>query len=848
MVILILIIYTLLVLSFIIFVIYEDLYTNKGRRLKQRILEQEQQTLCKDNLNKEEINQTVTSNAQSNNVLNESKILDPQIIDRQEQLNEIEINSQTHSSVSLPTVTILLPFCNELEVLPRLLKAVSSIEYPANLLEIFLLDDSKQDHRSKIDQIIEPYADRIKCLRRADHKGFKAGNINFGLAKSTGDLVAIFDADCIPSKDFLKKTVSLFLDQKLGYLQTEIKSINAEQNFVTRFLHNECSHKDEITTGLSTEKLFGSLTGSSCIWRRACIEQIGALSDRTLTEDVDLGYRAQFLGWKYLYVHDPISYEELPNTISTLRVQRHRWAHGLIANAFLSLGKLFKFDHTLNLKERASAMILISQSFLLAGFYILLLMSGILVYFSEELGLYFNVLCTIFLLTSLRWGFLNFTHNEQVSNKNPKVHLNDQREADTNNEKVNKDDLFAESDSETIEYKEPLTSIHNNERECSNNFKTTGAFTSKVTSIIEMISMILMYFPLSLYYFVAIIENILGIKGNFNPTPKGGLLNHNQQLPYSNKVLFALEIFSFLYSILTFVSSVLYDNYWIMLYAGLCTLGFLIPLCLASEEKRMKYEAKLEHIVITGATGEIGGALARYYARYGRTLTLTGRNEEILLKLKKDCESLGARVKIKVLDLTQLAQLRAWIKDLANEQAVDLFISCAGQNTNIGENLEGESFENAISLTQINLQVHIAAIDALLPYMKKNKKGQIAILSSLASYYGLVQTPTYSATKAALRMYGNSLRAWLKPFGIKVNVILPGYVDSPMCRAMPGPKPFLMRSDQAVKIIARGLYYNLARISFPFPLNLGIWLLALLPHCLAAPIAEFLGFGRKVHK
>lgn len=253
----------------------------------------------------------------------------------------------------------------------------------------------------------------------------------------------------------------------------------------------------------------------------------------------------------------------------------------------------------------------------------------------------------------------------------------------------------------------------------------------------------------------------------------------------------------------------------------------------------------MKHIVITGASGEIGGALAVAYAAPDVVLTLIGRNEQKLENVKKYCEAKGATVSLKILDLRKTDELRSWAKDLSENESlpIDLLIVNAGLNTNIGLDLAGEPFEEAKALVEVNLLSNIALIDAVLPAMRKRKMGQIAILSSLASYYGLIYTPTYCATKAALRSYGNSLRAWLKPEGIKVNVILPGYVDSPMCRAMPGPKPFLMKPEKAAKIIKCGLEKNRARISFPFPLNLGIWSLSLLPHCLAAPIASLFGYG-----
>jgi short-subunit dehydrogenase len=250
------------------------------------------------------------------------------------------------------------------------------------------------------------------------------------------------------------------------------------------------------------------------------------------------------------------------------------------------------------------------------------------------------------------------------------------------------------------------------------------------------------------------------------------------------------------------------------------------------------------HVVITGSTGEIGGALALEYAAPGVRLTLTGRKEERLKELASQCESKGAQVSWKTLDVCDAPMLRSWIRETDAENPVDLLISAAGRNTQIGEDFSMEPYDEVESLVHINLMANLALIDALVPEMRRRKSGHIAIVASLAAYYGLVYTPTYCATKAALKSYGTSLRALLAPEGVGVSVILPGYVDSPMCRAMPGPKPFLMKADKAARIIRKGLSKNRARIGFPFPLNLGIWFLSFFPYFLAAPLAAVFGYGR----
>src|SRR5690606_32616370 len=132
---------------------------------------------------------------------------------------------------------------------------------------------------------------------------------------------------------------------------------------------------------------------------------------------------------------------------------------------------------------------------------------------------------------------------------------------------------------------------------------------------------------------------------------------------------------------------------------------------------------------------------------------------------------------------------------------------------------------------------------SVLPAMRRRGTGQIALLSSLAAYFGLPSTPSYSASKAAVKAYGEALRGWLAPEGIRVNVIMPGYVRSPMCDDLPGPTPFLWSPARAARVIGRGLARDKARISFPFPLSLGCWFLAVLPARLSVYILGKLGYG-----
>jgi short-subunit dehydrogenase len=174
---------------------------------------------------------------------------------------------------------------------------------------------------------------------------------------------------------------------------------------------------------------------------------------------------------------------------------------------------------------------------------------------------------------------------------------------------------------------------------------------------------------------------------------------------------------------------------------------------------------------------------------------------------------------------------------------VDLVIVNAGVNTNIGPEGAGERWEDVQALIEVNVLAAMATVHAVLPSLRSRGEGQIALMSSLAAYFGLPVTPSYSASKAALKAYGEALRGWLAPEGIRVSVVMPGYVDSQMCRDMPGPKPFLWPPEKAARTIKRGLAHNRPRISFPFPLNSGTWWLSVLHPAISERILRLLDYG-----
>lgn len=249
-----------------------------------------------------------------------------------------------------------------------------------------------------------------------------------------------------------------------------------------------------------------------------------------------------------------------------------------------------------------------------------------------------------------------------------------------------------------------------------------------------------------------------------------------------------------------------------------------------------------QRILITGASGAIGRALAVAYARPGVHLLLQGRDRSRLEQTASLCAQQGASVSCHLLDLTQLEQIAPWAEQLLAGGGVDLLIANAGMNHGLGADGSPESWPEVSRLIDLNLKANMALVASILPSMRERGQGQIALISSLAGYFGLPHTPAYCASKAGLKAYGESLRGWLGPEGIRVNVVMPGFVVSDMGNAMPGPKPFRWPPERAARAIVHGLARDKARISFPFPLNLGTWFLGVLPPQVSIKVLRWLGY------
>ena len=269
---------------------------------------------------------------------------------------------------NLPIITIQLPLFNELYVVERLINAVCALDYPISKLEIQVLDDSNDEALSLSKKIIEQkkaLGFDIVHLTRAQNTGFKAGALQSGLATAKGEFIAVFDADFLPKPNFLMQLIPYFNQADIGMVQSRWGHINQNYSLLTQLQGFGLDGHFRIEqSGRNNAGLFINFNGTAGIWRKSCIEDAGGWQYDTLTEDLDLSYRAQLKGWQFKYVEQVVCPAELPVEINALRSQQHRWTKGAIETAQKLFSKMWLSNISFKKKIFASLHLLNAYIFL----------------------------------------------------------------------------------------------------------------------------------------------------------------------------------------------------------------------------------------------------------------------------------------------------------------------------------------------------------------------------------------------------------------------------------------------------------------------------------------------------
>ncbi|SDB65823.1 Glycosyltransferase, catalytic subunit of cellulose synthase and poly-beta-1,6-N-acetylglucosamine synthase [Flavobacteriaceae bacterium MAR_2010_188] len=306
----------------------------------------------------------------------------------------------------IPLVTIQLPVYNEFYVMKRLLENISLMDYPKDKLEIQVLDDSTdeslEETKLKIEKLKETGLD-IQHLVRSKREGFKAGALKDGLKTAKGEYIAIFDSDFMPKKDWLRKTIPFFKNPEIGVVQTRWSHLNRKYSLLTRVQAFALdAHFTLEQTGRNIKGHFINFNGTAGVWRKECILDAGNWQGDTLTEDLDLSYRAQLKEWKFKYLEDVETPAELPVVMSAAKSQQFRWNKGGAENFKKMLGSIIK-SKSMPLKSKVHGILHLLNSTMFLNILIVAVLSIPILYIKHEydsLSNYFYVL-SFFVLSTL---------------------------------------------------------------------------------------------------------------------------------------------------------------------------------------------------------------------------------------------------------------------------------------------------------------------------------------------------------------------------------------------------------------------------------------------------------------
>ena len=316
-----------------------------------------------------------------------------------------------------PLVTIQLPVYNEKYVVERLIDAVVKIDYPREKLEIQILDDSTDETSGIIYQKLQwlqQFGYDLKHLRRESRKGYKAGALQEGLQSARGEFIVIFDSDFVPEPDFLQKTLPHFRDPSVGAVQTRWGHINKDYSLITRLqAFGLDAHFSIEQSARNSAGSFINFNGTCGVWRKGCIADAGGWSADTLTEDLDLSYRAQLKGWRFVYLEDVVTPGELPVVMPVIKLQQYRWNKGAAETARKLTGKVLRSN--LSVRQKTHAFLHLFNSSVFVALFLAGVLSIPMLYIKGHhpaIAVLFN-LGSIFLLGFLSVAFFYWTATQR---------------------------------------------------------------------------------------------------------------------------------------------------------------------------------------------------------------------------------------------------------------------------------------------------------------------------------------------------------------------------------------------------------------------------------------------------
>ena len=441
-----------------------------------------------------------------------------------------------------PMVTVQLPVYNEKYVIERILTAVSNLDYPKEKLEVQVLDDSDDETSERIQAFILKLNENsfnFIHVQRTDRSGFKAGALSYGMDFCKGEFIAIFDADFVPDPQFIKDTVSHFQNPEIGLVQTRWTHINEDDSMLTNAQSVMLdTHFGIEQLGRSNAKGFINFNGTAGIWRKICIEEAGGWQADTLTEDLDLSFRAQALGWRFEYLFEIESPAELPSTFQAFRTQQFRWSKG----AAECLRKNFK----LLWKSKANFGAKVFGSFHLLNSSVYLLVVAILF-----------VSPAVFYLEKL----------DKISVPNS---------------------FYLQGIGASIIYLLVVIFFVGKIRASKHKMKTVLLFVPSVLIYFAMTT------GISLYMVIGVIEGYRGKKSAFVRTPKFGTsksVSKRIRIGYDFKKesnILIIEFICFLYGVFWITASIIDFNVMSLIYGVIITLGFSLSLFFKNQTFRWK--------------------------------------------------------------------------------------------------------------------------------------------------------------------------------------------------------------------------------------------------------------------